>query len=89
MLIFTNNTISYKKFINMTILWQTACMVVNPIMVDNVASIFNCTTVSRASSYLFLPQSTLERLTTAYCCLWLGPSWSTCDFLSPCLQIAM
>ena len=32
----------------MDILRQTACMVVNPIMVDNFASLFNCTTVGRS-----------------------------------------
>ena len=31
----------------MDILWQTACMVVYSIMVDNFASLFNCKTVGR------------------------------------------
>ena len=34
---------------NLDILWQTACMVVNPIVIDNFASHFNCTMVSRSS----------------------------------------
>ena len=40
----------YKKiFYNKDILRQTACTVVNLIMVDNFASLFTCTTVSRSS----------------------------------------
>ena len=34
---------------NMDILRQTACIVGNPIMFDNFASLFNCTTVNRSS----------------------------------------
>ena len=34
---------------NMDILRQTACMAVDPIMVDNFAIVFNCTTVCRSS----------------------------------------
>ena len=29
--------------------WQTACLIVNPIIVDGYASLFNCTTAVRAS----------------------------------------
>ena len=36
----------------MHILRQTACMVVNPVMVDNFALLFNCSTVSRSSDLI-------------------------------------
>ena len=40
----------YKRIgYNSYIMRQTACLVMNPIMVDNYASLFNCTTVVRAS----------------------------------------
>ena len=40
----------YKKTgYNVDILRQTACMVINPILVDNFASLFDCTTVGRSS----------------------------------------
>ena len=34
---------------NIDVLRQTACLVVNPIKVNNFVYIFNCTTVGRAS----------------------------------------
>ena len=40
----------YKRIgYNPYIMWQTACLVMNPIMVDDYASLFNCTAVVRAS----------------------------------------
>ena len=42
--------VRYKKIgYNIDVLRQTACLVVNPIMVNSFAYLFNCTTVSRAS----------------------------------------
>ena len=42
--------VRYKKIgCNINVLRQTACLVVNPIKVNNFAYLFNCTTVSRAS----------------------------------------
>ena len=42
--------VRYKKIgYNIDVLRQTACMVVNPIMVNNFAYLFDCTTVGRAS----------------------------------------
>ena len=43
--------ISYYKKIgyNINVLQQTACLVVNPIMVGNFAFLFNCTPVGRTS----------------------------------------
>ena len=41
---------SYKRFgYSLDIMRQTACLVVNPIIVDGYTSLFNCTTAVRAS----------------------------------------
>ena len=50
-------TIHFKKIIvrskkigyNIDVLRQTACLIVNPIKVNNSAYLFDCTTVGRAS----------------------------------------
>ena len=39
----------FKIGYNIDVLRQTACLVVNPIKVNNFAYLFNCTTVGRAS----------------------------------------
>ena len=42
--------VRYKKIgYNIDVLRQTACLVVNPIKVNSLAYLFNCTTVGRAS----------------------------------------
>ena len=42
--------VRYKKIgYNVDVSQQTACLVVNPIKVNNFAYLFNCTTVGRAS----------------------------------------
>ena len=38
-----------KKLYSLDIMRQTACLVVNPIIVDGYAALFNCTTAVRAS----------------------------------------
>ena len=40
---------------NINVLQQTACLVVNPIMVGNFAFFFNCTPVSRTSDSMMVP----------------------------------
>ena len=53
----SNFSEQFRKLINrykrigysLDIMRQTACLVVNPIIVDGYASLFNCTTVVRAS----------------------------------------
>ena len=53
----SNFSEQFRKLINrykrigysLDIMWQTACLVVNPIIVDGYASLFNCTTAVRAS----------------------------------------
>ena len=46
----------YKKIgYNINVLQQTACLVVNPITVDNVAFLFNCMPVGRTSDSMTVP----------------------------------
>ena len=40
---------------NLNVMRQSACLVFNPIMVDNYAAIFNCTPVGRASDSMMAP----------------------------------
>ena len=42
--------VCYKRIgYNINIMWQSACLVFNPIMVNSFASLFNCTPVGRES----------------------------------------
>ena len=46
----------YKKIgYNINVLQQTACLVVNPITVDNFAFFFNCTPVGRTLDSMMVP----------------------------------
>ena len=46
----------YKKICyNINVLQQTACLLVNPIMVGNFAFLFNCTLVGRTSDSMTVP----------------------------------
>ena len=49
--------ISHYKTIgyNINVLLQTACLVVNPIMVGNFAFLFNCMPVGRTSDSMIVP----------------------------------
>ena len=48
--------ICYKRIeYNINTMRQSACLVLNPIMVNNFASIFNCTAVGRASDTMMAP----------------------------------
>ena len=40
---------------NLNVMRQSACLVLNPIMVDNYAAFFNCTPVGRASDSMMAP----------------------------------
>ena len=40
---------------NLNVMRQSACLVFNPIMVDNYVASFNCMTVGRASDSLMAP----------------------------------
>ena len=50
-IIFHNKKIGY----NINVLQQTACLVVNPIMVGNFTFLFNCTLVGRTSASMMVP----------------------------------
>ena len=39
---------------NINVMRQTACLVVNPITVNNFAALFNCTPVGRASDVIMV-----------------------------------
>ena len=59
-LIFLN---SFEKIIirhkcigyDLNVMRQSACLVINPIAVDNFAALFNCTPVDRASDSMMAP----------------------------------
>ena len=44
-----------KTGYNINVIRQTACMVVNPITVNNFASLFDCTPAGRASDTMTAP----------------------------------
>ena len=59
--------IRYKRIgYNMNVMRQTACLVVNPVMVNNFADIFKCTPVGRASDLMMAPAYGVQLS-------WLGP----------------
>ena len=80
---------SLQKIVyNMDNLRHTACMVDNPLLVDNSASLFNCTTVGRSFDLLTVPSSICSRwFTPVFQCLCLGPSMS-CSWFSCILASA-
>ena len=48
--------VRYKRIgYNINIMRQSACLVFNPVMVNNFASLFNCTPVGRASDSMMAP----------------------------------
>ena len=48
--------ICYKRIgYNSYVMRQSACLVINPITVDNFAALFNCTPVNRASDSMMAP----------------------------------
>ena len=51
-------SLQFRKIItryNLNVMRQSACLVFNPIMVDNYAAFFNCTPVGRASDSMMAP----------------------------------
>ena len=40
---------------DLNVMGQSACLVINPITVDNFAALFNCTPVDRASDSIMAP----------------------------------
>ena len=50
------NITRYRRIgYNLNVMQQSACLVFNPIMVDNYATFFNCTPVDRASDSIMAP----------------------------------
>ena len=65
---FRKLTNRYKRIgYNPYIMRQTACQVVNPIMVDSYALLFNCTTVVRASDLMTASSLSFHRWVGAWC----------------------
>ena len=57
---------------NLNVMRQSACLVFNPIMVDNYAAFFNCTPVGRASDSMMAPTFKVIHFS------WLGPELLVC-----------
>ena len=50
--------IRYKRIgYNVNVMRQSACLLFNPILVDNIASFFDCTPAGRASDSMMAPTS--------------------------------
>ena len=77
----------YKKIgYNINVLQQTACLVVNPIMVGNFAFLFNCTPVGRTSDSLtllcfFCLVFAMHLYASVYMCL-VVTYWERADLLA-------
>ena len=67
---------------NLNVMRQSACLVFNPIMVDNYAAFFNCTPVGRASDTMMAPtwSYSFKLVGTGASCLLLGPPGSNWCF---------
>ena len=53
---FRKNITLYRRIdYNLNVMRQPACLVFNPVMVDNYAAFFNCTSVGRASDSMLAP----------------------------------
>ena len=66
----------YKRIgCSLDIMRQTACLVVNPIIVDGYASLFNCTKAVRAQTQWRPLRKPLTSLLVLDDILWLGPPW--------------
>ena len=53
---FRKKILRHKRFgYDLNVMRQSACLVINPIMVDDFAALFNCTPVDRASDTMMVP----------------------------------
>ena len=53
---FRKNIMLYKRIgYNLSVMRQSACLVINQITVDGYAALFNCTPVDRASDSMMAP----------------------------------
>ena len=47
--------VRHKRFVYISnVMRQSACLVINPITIDNFAALFNCTLVDRASDSMMI-----------------------------------
>ena len=58
----------------MNVVRQTACLVVNPIAVNNFAALFNCMPTDQASDLEGSGLKTLNKLVGARCSFFAGPT---------------
>ena len=56
---------------DLNVMRQSACLVINPIMVDNFVALFNCTPVDRASDSMMARPKVIHFS-------WLGPELFVC-----------
>ena len=76
--------VRYKRIgYNINIMQHSACLVFNPITVNNFASLFNCTPVGRASDSMMAPHKAIyfSWFGSELFCLLLGPPGTTVGFL--------
>ena len=53
---FRKKIICHKRIgYDLNVMGQSACLVINPMTVDNVAALFNCTSMDRASDTMMAP----------------------------------
>ena len=53
---FRKKKINHKRIgYDLNVIGQSACLVINPMAVDNVAALFNCTSMDRASDTMMAP----------------------------------
>ena len=77
--------VRYKRIgYNINIMRQSACLVINPITVNNFASLFNCTPVGRASDSMMARHKAIyfSWFGPELFCLLLGPPGFNCWFSS-------
>ena len=75
--------VHYKRVgYNINIMRQSACLVFNPITVNNFASLFNCTPVGRASDSMMARHKAIHFswLGPELFCILLGPPGLNCFF---------
>ena len=53
---FEKNLIGHKRIgYDLNVMRQSACLVINPITVDNFAALFHCTPMDRAPDFMMAP----------------------------------
>ena len=71
---FRNIIAGYRRTgYNLNVMRQSACLISNPIIVDNYAAFFNCTPVCRASDYTMGQRYSFYLIWAGASCLLRGP----------------